>query len=156
MRQEKRNVFLLPLTARLVLLLIYLIILSYFLFFAEGFGRTGERTAFSVNLLPFKEIIRCFRFYDSLPKGFFLTNFVGNIIAFIPFGFLFASLLSYRKRFPLLLTVLVSALLSATVELIQFFSRTGSCDIDDVILNTLGGMTGYIIFYVLFVRKEKE
>ena len=156
MRQEKRNVFLLPLTARLVLLLIYLIILSYFLFFAEGFGRIGERAVFSVNLLPFKEIIRCFRYYDSLPKGFFLTNFVGNIVAFIPFGFLFASLLSYRKRFTWLSTIAISALLSAIVELIQFFTMTGSCDIDDVILNTLGGAIGYFIFYALFVRKEKE
>jgi glycopeptide antibiotics resistance protein len=156
MRQEKRNIFKLPLTARLVILLVYLIILSYFLFFAGGFGRTGESTAFSVNLLPFTEIIRCFKYYDSLPKGFFLSNFVGNIIAFIPFGFLFASLLSYKKRFTCLLTVLVSALLSAMVEIIQFVTRTGSCDIDDVILNTLGGTIGYIIFYVLFVRKEKE
>ena len=156
MRQEKRNIFKLPLTARLVILLVYLIILSYFLFFAGGFGRTGESAAFSVNLLPFTEIIRCFKYYDSLPKGFFLSNFVGNIIAFIPFGFLFASLLLYKKRFTCLLTVLVSALLSAMVEIIQFVTRTGSCDIDDVILNTLGGTIGYIIFYVLFVRKEKE
>lgn len=156
MRQGKRNAFFVPLTVRLVLLLIYLIILSYFLFFAEGFGRTGARSAFLVNLVPFKEIIRCFRFYDSLPRGFFLTNFVGNIVAFIPFGFLFASLLSYRKRFTWLFTISVSALLSAIVELMQFFTRTGSCDIDDVILNTLGGAIGYMIFYLLFVRKEKE
>lgn len=155
MRKRKRNVFPLPYPARVVILLIYLIILSYFLFFSESFGRSGQEHAFSVNLVPFKEISRCFIHYASLPKGFLFINIVGNIIAFIPFGFLFASLLSYRKGVPWLLTIALSALLSAVVELIQFVTGKGSCDVDDIILNTAGGALGFIIFYIIFVRKEK-
>ena len=119
MKIRKRNVFPLPYPARVVILLIYLIILSYFLFFSESFGRTGQDHIFAVNLVPFKEISRCFVYYSSLPRGFLFVNIVGNIIAFIPFGFLFASLLSYRKGVPWLLTIALSALLSTVVELIQ-------------------------------------
>jgi len=155
MKIRKRNVFPLPYPARVVILLIYLIILSYFLFFSESFGRTGQDHIFAVNLVPFKEISRCFVYYSSLPRGFLFVNIVGNIIAFIPFGFLFASLLSYRKGVPWLLTIALSALLSTVVELIQFVTRKGSCDVDDIILNTMGGALGYIIFYIIFVRKEK-
>ena len=55
MKIRKRNVFPLPYPARVVILLVYLIILSYFLFFSESFGRTGQDHIFAVNLVPSKE-----------------------------------------------------------------------------------------------------
>ena len=41
-----------------------------------------------------------------------------------------------------------TALFSLCVEIMQLVTRSGVCDIDDVILNTLGGCLGYLIFYI--------
>ena len=56
----------------------------------------------------------------------------------------------------------LSFLCSVTVELIQLVSKLGSCDVDDVILNTLGGLLGYIMFCIcigiihIFTGKKKH
>lgn len=39
------------------------------------------------------------------------------------------------------------------VEIIQFITLSGSTDIDDIILNTIGGCIGYGIVQLKFVRK---
>ena len=38
--------------------------------------------------------------------------------------------------------------LSLCVEIIQLFTRVGSFDVDDILLNTIGGVLGYIIFLI--------
>ena len=148
--KRKKNTFPLPFTARILALIFYLVILTYFLFFAEGLGRTGG--GFANNFIPFKEIIREFVRFKKLGCKYFLLNFVGNIVCFIPFGFLFASLFRYPRTHAGTMVTGVSCALSVLVEVIQLVSATGSCDVDDVILNTVGGMVGYLIFRGLFVR----
>ena len=90
--------------------------------------------------------------FKKLGCKYFLLNFVGNIVCFIPFGFLFASLFRYPRTHAGTMVTGVSCALSVLVEVIQLVSATGSCDVDDVILNTVGGMVGYLIFRGLFVR----
>ncbi len=74
-------------------------------------------------------------------------NFFGNIFAFLPLGF-FSSLLFKRLR-SIGMILLLSMGVSVTVELLQLTFKLGSLDIDDVILNTLGGTIGYITFKLL-------
>lgn len=71
-------------------------------------------------------------------------NFFGNIFAFMPLGF-FSSLLFKRLRF-IGIIFLLCMLGSIMIEMLQFTYRVGSLDIDDVILNTIGGTIGYIVF----------
>ncbi len=151
---KKRNTFPLPFTWRLLLLIFYLVMLTYFLFFAEGLGRTGG--GFANNFIPFREIIRGFVRFDRLGVRYFLLNFVGNIVCFIPFGFLFASLFRYPLPHGGTIVTGVSCALSLMVEVIQLLSATGSCDVDDVILNTVGGMIGFLLFAGIFVKVPKE
>ena len=152
--KRKKNTFPLPFTARILALIFYLVILTYFLFFAEGLGRPGGD--FSNNFIPFKEIIRAFVRFRKLGCRYFFLNFVGNIVCFIPFGFLFASLFRYPRSHAGTMVTGVSCALSVLVEVIQLVSATGSCDIDDVILNTVGGMIGYFLFRGFFVRVPKD
>ena len=42
----------------------------------------------------------------------------------------------------------ISFLSSLSVELLQLVTKLGSCDVDDIIMNTLGGFFGYILFVV--------
>ncbi len=73
-----------------VLFLLYLILLVYFLFFAEEFGRTTRpQDTYAYNLEPFKEIRRFWVYRDVVGLKSFLLNVIGNIVGFVPAGFFF-------------------------------------------------------------------
>ncbi len=127
---------------------IYLILMIYFLFFAESMGRVPETKEYHYNLHPFREIHRYLAYYQITGVYAAFLNLGGNIIAFVPFG-LFFPLLS-RKNRSFWKVTLISFQVSLGVELIQLISRVGSCDVDDMILNTLGGMLGYCCFQIIW------
>lgn len=92
------------------------------------------------NLMPFREILR----YDVGTKTFYKQVF-GNILLFIPLGY-FAT--SYCKIKGLGTITLVSLLSSITIEVTQhYIGRT--FDIDDIILNVVGGIVGFLIYTAL-------
>ena len=81
-----------------------------------------------------------FRYSFGSPK--FVKNVVGNILMFLPFGFFVSYYLKANKvGYPLVLTLIVSL----TIELVQL--KIGRVfDIDDVILNVIGGFCGFLIY----------
>lgn len=90
-----------------------------------------------INLVPFREM---FRYTFGSYK--FMRNVVGNILMFIPFGFLASY---YLKANKVSYSLILSLIVSLTIELVQLkIGRT--FDIDDVILNVVGGFVGYILF----------
>ncbi len=122
----------------------YIAALVYFVFFAEMFGRTGFSEQYRYNLVPFKEIRRFIIYFSQLGATAVFLNIAGNIVAFMPFGFCLPMVTAHRTR---LLGVFLGTFgLSLAIELIQLVSRVGSCDVDDLILNTLGGVFGYGCF----------
>ena len=84
-----------------------------------------------------------------------LLNLFGNIIGFAPLGFLLPSF-SRRCRRYWYNTIMAGYLLSFAVELIQLVFRAGSCDVDDIILNTLGTAVGYFSFLLVQRRRRKR
>ena len=64
----------------------------------------------------------------------------------MPFGF-FLPVFSRRCHI-FLNTVFYSFELSLFVELIQLVTKVGSFDVDDLILNTLGGALGFLVYQV--------
>lgn len=98
------------------------------------------------NFIPFKEIFR----YE-IGSRLFVKNIVGNILLFLPYGYFSSEYLNCKKiKLPCFLTLLVSI----TIELVQL--RIGrTFDIDDVILNTLGGMLGYFLYRIIEKIKNK-
>lgn len=149
-----KNTFKMPFSWRVILLVLWIVVLTYFLFFAEVFGRNGVVKDFSYNYIPFKEILRYLTKTRYFGAKIVLINVVGNILCFMPFGFFFASIIRYPAKHAAWNVTFVSAALSGLVEFIQFVSRTGCCDIDDVILNTFGGFLGYVVFSVFFFTKD--
>ena len=95
-----------------------------------------------VNLVLFNEISR-FLPYLFAPLG--IINLWGNILIFVPVGF--AVPLLTRGKHPLLRGLLWSALISVFIECFQLFTPR-TTDVDDVILNTLGGLIGAFLFVV--------
>ncbi|MFJ5715983.1 VanZ family protein [Neobacillus sp. NPDC093127] len=103
---------------------------------------------FTHNFIPFKTIIY-YLFLADINLNIRIVNLVGNIIGFAPFGFI-VPLLS--KRFLSLKNVTIAtACLSLLFELTQLVFKFGSFDVDDLILNTLGGMLGYLPIKLIWV-----
>ncbi|MDO5418127.1 MAG: VanZ family protein [Lachnospiraceae bacterium] len=128
-----------------VMFLAYLALLVYFLFFAEAFGRTdNSRVDYAYNLTPLKEIQRFWTYREKLGIQAFLLNIVGNVAAFVPCGF-FLPIVSRRSK-KWYNTFLISFSFSLCVELTQLVSRVGSFDVDDLLLNTIGAVLGYLLY----------
>ena len=93
------------------------------------------------NLVPFKEIKRFIIYYRQIGINAVILNLAGNVVAFMPFGFFLPLVSEHKIKF---FKVFITAFsLSLSIELIQLISKVGSCDVDDLILNTLGGLLGY-------------
>ncbi len=116
-----------------LLFVIYLLSLFYIVTFQDNnYGYS--------NFIPFKEIFR----YNINSKLFF-RNIIGNILLFMPFGLFTAAYLDSNKIYPIFILTFISSL---SVEIVQkIIGRV--FDIDDIILNVLGGVIGALIYIVL-------
>ncbi len=140
MKSMERSRAKVPLTC---LFAAYLLGLLYFLFFCENYGHGGAGE-YSYNLVPFKEILRYLRYGGILGTRAVVINLLGNVIAFLPFGVLLPLLFRPFRR--IWRTVLLSFVFSALVECTQLIFHVGCFDVDDMILNTLGGLAGFLLF----------
>lgn len=134
-------------TVGAVLFVLYIFALVYFLFFSEGYGRgNSAEHVYRYNLVPFREIRRFWVYRQKLGIVATFSNLAGNIIGFIPFG-LFLPLLRRNTR-NLFFIGAAGLMVSLIVECIQLVSKVGCFDVDDLILNTLGAIIGYMIFCI--------
>lgn len=112
-----------------------------------------EGRTYRYNLIPFLEIRRFLKYREQIGLFQVLSNLAGNVIGFIPFGLLLPAFVR-RFRSGGLVTFL-SFDVSLAIELIQLTFRVGIFDVDDIILNTLGGLVGYGIFKILYLCRLK-
>ena len=131
----------------------YLLLLGYAVFFSSGFGRE-EHADYRYNLTLFQEIGRYYGV--GIRTGLwwlFWWNVVGNVCVFVPFGaFLPALFAKCQKFFSVLLFTME---LSLVVEIIQLVTKIGSFDVDDILLNTIGGILGCFVYKILAGRHRK-
>lgn len=108
----------------------------------------------SINLIPFYSI-RSYIFGSSeLVKRFAFGNVVGNIVLFIPFG-IYLPLFKNDKR--MLTNLLFIFIVSLFVEILQGLLAIGASDIDDIILNCLGGGIGILAYkFLLFILQDEK
>ena len=130
-----------------ILLAVYLAGIVYFLLFAKLMGRELIGRTYSYNLEPFKEIKRFINNVGTLGIRSVMLNIGGNIVGFMPLGFLLP--LAFPKMRGTVLILLTSFTATLLVETCQLVSRTGSFDVDDLLLNTIGGVLGYFVYWIL-------
>ena len=94
----------------------------------------------STNFMPFREILR----YE-LGSDAFYKQVIGNIVLFIPFGYFATSYCNIKKIWTVFI---VSGLSSLVIEVVQHFIGR-SFDVDDIILNIVGGIIGYLLYTAL-------
>ena len=86
-------------------------------------------------------------------RPYAVTNFAGNLLVFLPLGAFLPLLLRRERSFFLFL--LTAAGFICTVELMQLFTRRGSMDVDDLLLNLPGACLGWLL-WKLGSRKRTE
>ncbi len=92
------------------------------------------------NFIPFREITR-YEFGSYL----FMKNIVGNMILFLPYGFFCSYYLKINKPSAILILTLIASL---SIELMQLMIGR-VFDVDDILLNLLGGYIGFIFYSFL-------
>lgn len=92
------------------------------------------------NFIPFKEIMRY-----SITSRLFIKNVIGNMLMFLPFGFFMSYYLDLDKPY---LQIALTIIASASIETVQMcIGRV--FDVDDIFLNLLGGLLGYLFYKLL-------
>ncbi|ANS74202.1 hypothetical protein AWM70_06080 [Paenibacillus yonginensis] len=128
---------------RLVLLAVFVIygLIMIKLLFLRG--ASYQWKVYDYNLVPFRTIKRYIMHKDRFNFDTWFKNLFGNIVLFIPLG-VFPPLLREKFfRFKPFILLVVSILLA--VELVQLFTRVGSFDVDDLILNLFGALIGFLL-----------
>ncbi|MDQ9814963.1 VanZ family protein, partial [Acinetobacter pittii] len=74
------------------------------------------------------------------------ANLLGNVVGFIPLGFI-PPVVSSNARGFFFITFLGFSL-SLCVETAQLITKLGCFDVDDLVMNTLGTAIGYFVFAV--------
>lgn len=117
------------------------------------FFRPKNQNYDTINLVPFDTIL----FYLSGNGDFLIAfyNLTANICLFIPFGLYYG----YWKQAPTIKQVLLISTCAITIiELMQYITRRGSLDIDDLLLNVLGVCCGFLLYpqmeKILVIKKQ--
>ena len=142
----------------LVLLAIYIIVLfkaTVFKYPDMGFyALPGEMSGLrSLNLIPFSTIAE---YLQDIAGGNIIiggANVFGNLALFFPLGYMAALLFPGMRKWTRILRLALAV--SLAIECCQFVFACGAADIDDVILNTLGGVAGYW-FFILAPKRLKR
>lgn len=102
---------------------------------------TAQDVSFGgVNIIHFKEIFR----YEP-GTYLFYKNILGNVLLFLPFGFFVGYFTKVNK---ISVVFLITFIISLSIETTQLaIGRV--FDVDDVILNVLGGILGFILYKIL-------
>lgn len=134
--------------------MIYMTLLVYFLLLSDGFGRSEGYSQYRYNLIPFQEIVRFIRYHAYIDFFSVWINLLGNVVAFMPFGALIRWVVNRRVRW--FQAVGYTFLFSLCVELLQLVAKVGVFDVDDLLLNTFGGLLGFFVYYVLLLINKRS
>ena len=135
---------------------LYLLLFATLTLFDPLWGRNGgfviwNRELFemyvqnSLNLVPFKTVLQYF-YRGTISQ--FVVNIIGNLVCLMPLGILLP--LNFEKQRRTGIFLMTCVLIVSAVEILQFATLSGSCDIDDLILNVGGA------FLIYLFTKNKE
>ena len=132
--------------AAIFAVLYYIWVLLNVLFFDNAFGRGFGHTSLDmVNLEPLRTVKNYLLAYGygNISLRLVVLNLAGNLIAFAPMGVFLPALFRWQRSiffFAASLTLSITA-----VEVLQIYTGTGSCDVDDLILNLAGALLVFIV-----------
>ncbi|WP_053366481.1 VanZ family protein [Bacillus sp. FJAT-27245] len=99
------------------------------------------------NIVPFKNTFLYITGSDRFNVEIIINNTLGNILIFLPLGMFLPLLVKKYSRFTNV--IVTSTVISFSIEVLQIALKVGQFDIDDVILNVVGSIVGFLLFKVL-------
>lgn len=99
-----------------------------------------------VNFIPFSTIGELF---GRLKKGTInldvvIKNLIGNLLLFVPLGFIYPFFAKKAMKFGRFLCASLFTIVVA--EILQLIFKCGILDVDDVFLNLIGAVLGFLAF----------
>ncbi|SHH72356.1 VanZ like family protein [Chryseobacterium oranimense] len=120
-----------------IIIVPYTLFLLYLMFFGM------DRSQYEDNQITVEPVLSTIKFiHNTIELKYIVTIVFGNIIMFMPFGFL-GWILPGLKDLKALLYTFVSSII--IVEALQYFTRMGMFEVDDIILNTFGVYLGWLL-----------
>lgn len=109
----------------------------------------------TANFTLGKSIRMYIRYFDKFPFWNGFANLIGNVLVFIPYGYLLPKAYSACGKWWRVFYCVVGFVMS--IELFQLFSAFGAFDVDDILLNVGGAMVGYGLFAMIrWIKKEMK
>lgn len=106
--------------------------------------RRGTESLEPAMLIPFHSFVEA----QSQPEKY--REMLMNVFLFVPFGLTAPNVISRMKRlWPVVLTVVSALMLSVAIEFTQYYFHLGRCEVDDVIMNTLGATIGTVSWLIV-------
>ena len=127
-------------------LIIYGCVVLYFVLFSDRLGRVEGYSTYRYNLIPFEEIRRFIVYRDRVSTEAFALNLIGNLLVFFPVGMLVP--LWRTKPTGLIRIIIYTFLFTLSIETLQLVTKVGVFDVDDLMMNTLGGVAGWICYSI--------
>lgn len=124
----------------------YLLALVYILCLFQVVTSQDVEGVHGVNITLFEEMTRY-----QIGSNLFYRNIIGNIVLFTPFGFLLGHIFKINKYWQVTILTLLTSLLIETIQL----SIGRAFDVDDIVLNIIGGLLGYLVYRLLSKVFEK-
>lgn len=142
-----------------IIFIIYCIVMLWLLFGRKQYQFNGDYQELYhalVNLRPLKTISAYLYVLENREDAYLRSvaayNLFGNIALFIPYGIFLPYLFKrLRKCWKVMLLGVITIV---CVELLQIITLRGSCDIDDLILNTIGIFIGYLMYRITHLSRE--
>jgi glycopeptide antibiotics resistance protein len=145
---------------RRIVFALYLALMAYLLFFQHRMpalfqGDYVLTLRQNLNLRPGDTILRFYRLmlYYPVYRRAAIVNLFGNIVMFIPLGFGLPWVHARLRRW--WRTLLTAAAVIVCVELVQLVTLLGHCDVDDLILNLVGVLIGYLLWAITHRNTEE-
>lgn len=153
-------------TTFFIFFMLYLSLLLTFTLFDPMFGRNGtvnfilsdkmllkNYLANSFNIIPFATVIEYVKalLAQSINISTIVTNLFGNLIALAPMALFLPMFIRKCNDFKYFIIFTVGIVV--LIELLQLIFVTGSCDIDDLILNVVGASITLVLLRTKLIRK---
>lgn len=103
------------------------------------------------NFEWFRTIKLYTRYWDHKELNSF-GNLIGNVLIFIPFGYMMPQMFEKSKK--LIIFLLQLLILVLGLELVQLYTNFGVFDVDDILLNCLGGFVGFVLYKIMLGLKK--
>ena len=142
----------------LLLFALYIVFILCLTLLPVPVTRIDNPNAMDINVVPLintiKQSLDIFSRHNTFKRLHVIENILGNIILFMPLG-IFLPL--FFPKYSLKRIIVLAFICSLSIELVQLIGRQfgnyRTVDIDDIILNTIGAILGFIIYRWILKRK---